>query len=113
MEAVGSAATTAGTIHLVLAGASSLLTVGTAVLYSFAFRREIAFRRLSAYSSATALLLILTAPAAVASIGSDVMGLFERVTIGVFLVWVVVVSIHSLAQAQGIGGPGGGRYVAR
>jgi len=31
-----------------------------------------------------AALLTLTAPAAVASIGTDVMGLFERVTIGVY-----------------------------
>lgn len=102
MDAVGSTATTAGTIHLVLAGVSSLLTVATAVLYGFAFRRVEAFRGLSTSSFVTAALLVLTAPAAVLSIGTDVMGLFERVTIGVYLAWVVVVSVSSLFAARGL-----------
>jgi hypothetical protein len=100
MDAVGTAATTAGTMHLVLAGVSSLLTVGTAIIYGFTFRQEATFRRLSTYSFATALLLVLTASAAVASVGTDVMGLFERITIGVFMLWVVVVSAYSLLAAR-------------
>jgi hypothetical membrane protein len=100
MDSVGADATTAGTIHLVLAGVSSLLTLATAVLYGFAFRRQATYRRLSTYSFVTALLLVLSAPAAVVSIGTDVMGLFERLTIGVFLAWVVVVSAFSLLAAR-------------
>jgi len=99
MDSVGSATTAAGSIHIVLASVSSLLTVATAILYGFAFRREPAFRGLSKYSFATAVLLFVSAPAAVASIGTDVMGLFERITIGAFMLWVVVVSAHSLIEA--------------
>lgn len=100
MDTVGTAATTAGTMHLVLAGVSPLLCVATAILYGFAFRREATFRGLSTYSFAAAVLLVLTAPAAVAGIDTDVMGLFERITIGVFMLWVVVVSAHSLLAAR-------------
>lgn len=100
MDSVGTAATTAGTIHLVLAGVSSIITLASAVLYGVAFRRDGAFRTLSTYSFATAGLLVLSAPAAVISIGTDVMGLFERLTIGVFLAWVVVVSWHVLLAAR-------------
>ena len=102
MDSVGSATTTAGSMHLVLASVSSLLTVATAVLYGVAFRREPAFRGLSTYSFATAGLLFLSAPMAVASIGTEVMGLFERITIGAFILWVVVVSAHSLIEARTI-----------
>jgi len=99
MDAVGTPATTAGTMHIVLASVSSLLTLAIAVLYGVAFRRAPLFRRLSTYSFATAVLLLLTAPAAVASIGTDVMGLFERITIGVFMVWLVVVAACCLVVA--------------
>lgn len=103
MDTVGTTATTAGSLHLVLAGVSSLLTVATAVLYGVAFRRQPVFRSLSPYSSVTAALLVLTAPLAVASIGTELMGLFERITIGVFMLWVVVVSAYSLLAARASG----------
>lgn len=57
-------------------------------------------RRLSRYSFATAALLVPTAPLAAGSSGTDVMGLFERMTIGVFLLWVVVVSGVCLLAAR-------------
>jgi len=100
MDPIRGMATTPGTVHIALAGLSSLLTLATAVLYGFAFRREVLYRRLSTYSFVTAALLVVSAPAAVISIGTDVMGLFERLTIGVFLAWVVVVSIHSLRAVR-------------
>lgn len=99
-DSVGAVATTAGTGHLVLAGVSSLLSLGTAMVYGFAFRREPAFRRLSGYSFVTAALLVMTAPLAVGTIGTDVMGLFERITIGVYLIWIVVVGVDALLAAR-------------
>jgi len=99
-DSVGAVATTQGTIHLVLAGVSSLLSLGTAILYGLAFRREPSFRRLSRYSFVTAALLVLTAPLAVGSIGTDLMGLYERLTIGVYMAWVVVVAVDALLAAR-------------
>jgi hypothetical membrane protein len=105
MDGVGTAETTAGQGHLVLAGVSSLLCLAIAILYGIAFRGVPALRRLSRYSFATAAGLVLTAPLAVGSIGTDVMGLFERVTIGVFLLWIVVVSAGCLLAARGTDAP--------
>jgi hypothetical protein len=50
------------------------------------------------YVGATLLGSVLDA--AVASINTDVMGLFERITIGVFMVWLTVVSAYSLMEAR-------------
>ena len=100
MDSVGAAETTAGTLHLVLAGVSSLLCLTIAVLYGFAFRGTSTLRGLWRYSFATAALLVLTAPLAVGSIGTDLVGLFERIAIGVFLAWVVVVSAVCLRAAR-------------
>jgi hypothetical membrane protein len=101
MDSIGDTPSTAGAGHLVLAGVSSLLCLAIAILYGIAFRGVPALRRLSRYSFATAAGLVLTAPLAVGSIGTDVMGLFERITIGVFMLWIVVVSAGCLLAARG------------
>lgn len=99
-DSLGAVATTAGAVHIVLAASSSILSLATVILYGVAFRREPAFRRLSRYSFATAALLVLSAPVAVGTIGTNLIGLFERITIGIYLLWVVVVSIDSLRAVQ-------------
>lgn len=101
-DSVGTAETTEGMIHLVLAGVSSVLCLAIAILYGMAFRGVPAVRRLSRYSFATAAGLVLTAPLAAGSIGTAFMGLFERITIGVFMLWVVVVSSACLGVARGL-----------
>jgi hypothetical membrane protein len=102
MDSDGSAQTTVGMIHLVLVGVSSVLCLTIAILYGVAFRGVPTLRRLSRYSFATAAGLVLTAPLAAGSIGTDLMGLFERITIGVFMLWVVVVSVACFLAAHGI-----------
>jgi hypothetical protein len=44
----------------------------------------------------------ISAPLAVGTIGTDVMGLFERVTIGVYMVWILLVGIDALLVARAV-----------
>jgi hypothetical protein len=55
---------------------------------------------LSLFSFVIGVAIIITAPFAAGSAarGSVLQRLFERVTIGVFMLWVVVVSIYGLAH---------------
>ena len=47
-----------------------------------------------------AALLVASGPVAAVNVGGPMMGLFERITIGSFLVWVCVVSAGSLTSHQ-------------
>lgn len=110
-DSVGAPATAQGSFHLVLAGLSSVLTLAAAVLYGFAFRRDATWKKLSTLCFVAAGAVLVTAPGAAFSIGSAYMGLFERITIGCFLAWVVLVSIYSVAQAGQIEGYPKTKYV--
>jgi hypothetical protein len=85
--------TTAGTIHLVLAGISSLSIVVGAVAFGFAFRASTTWRPLARFSFAVAIGFGILGPlAAIATAaGSELAGLAERGPIGLFIVWLVAV----------------------
>jgi len=97
-DSTGTPATAAGTGHAVLAGVSAVLTVICAVVYGVAFRRTAGWPRLSIASFGVAAFLVVIRPVTAASIGKPWMGLFERLTIGAFLAWVVVVSVAVLRR---------------
>jgi hypothetical protein len=101
-DAGGTPVSIAGTGHLILAGVSSVLTLAATVLCGVAFRREASWMPLSKFCFAAAGALVLSAPAAALSTGGAYMGLFERITIGVFMTWVVVVSAYALRRAARI-----------
>ena len=103
MDSVESIATAAGGLHAILAGVSSLLCLALAILYGNAFQFVPALRSLSRFSFVTAVLLVLAAPLAIGSIGTNVMGLFERITIGVFELWVAVVAFACVLAARSMG----------
>lgn len=97
-DAPGSPLTGPGTMHLVLAGVSSLVTVACAVLYWRGFRTDPVWRPMSRVSLAAAIVILASAPGAVVTVGGPVQGLFERVTIGAFMVWIIVLSAHALRR---------------
>jgi hypothetical protein len=91
-DPIGSAMTTAGTLHIVFAGVASLLTVcAVALAAAWLFRRR-AMRPLAWYSIATLGLVIGFGPmtAVATASNSPLMGLLERVTIFAFIVWMTV-----------------------
>ena len=92
-DSTGSPATARGAVHIVLAGISALLCVVTALIYGVAFRRMGLSRRTWVPAFAVAAFLLLVGPAAAASVGGPLMGLFERCTIGGYLTWVAVTCV--------------------
>jgi hypothetical protein len=89
----GSPATARGATHIALAGLSSLLTIACTVLYGIALRHMPGWRPISRASFVATALIVVTGPVTALSVGSPRMGLFERITIGCFIGWVLVVSV--------------------
>jgi hypothetical protein len=102
-EDLGGVPTTiAGTGHLVFAGLSSVSILVAAFVYGVAFRRSSTWRRLSTFSLAVGLGFVVLGPLAAFATAqmSDLAGLAERGPIGLFLVWLLVVGIYSLAVSS-------------
>jgi hypothetical protein len=114
-DPIGSAMTTAGTLHIVFAGVASLLTVCAVVLVAAWLFKHHAMRPLAWYSVATLGLVIGFGPmtAVATASNSPVMGLLERVTIFAFIVWMTVTAVV-LSRAVGSAGlPAHGRRAAQ
>jgi hypothetical protein len=96
----GAPHTLSGVGHEVLAGISSLLTIVTAVLYGFAFRRDPGWRKLSPVSFVATAALLISGPLAAINVSTPYAGLFERITIGAFMAWVAVVSAYAAGKLR-------------
>lgn len=90
--------TTAGTLHLWLAGVSALTTVVVCVLCGVGLRHLEGWRAVSTLSYAVAAAILVSGGIAAALVASTSMGLFERVPIGLFLAWIVAVALHRLLK---------------
>lgn len=110
MDARDSAATTAGNIHLILAGFSSLTSILTLVFAGLGLRREPGLEGLGRWSYYAAAFVFLTGAVAGLSAAShwSLMGLLERFTIGGFIAWTLGASLvlirHESASAPAISG---------
>lgn len=95
MDARGSEITSQGIMHLVIAGLMSLLTVLTLMLAGIGFSKVKGFAGYSVYSTLSAFIVFITGGIAAlsAATGSLFMGVYERFTIGTFLLWVLIISI--------------------
>jgi hypothetical membrane protein len=96
MDPRGTEATLPGTIHLILAGVLSLLTILTILFTGFGFKDFPLLANLKLYSLITAIVVVASGGMAAfgASTESAYMGLFERITIGAFLQWIFVVALR-------------------
>ena len=90
----GAPATLAGTIHLILAGITSPLTILAVFLAGFSFRKERKNKPFAWYSYLSVLVILISGGMTAASIANNSLygGLLERITIFTFLVWVMVFS---------------------
>jgi hypothetical protein len=97
----GSEPTFGGQMHATLAGALSVGTILTVYFFARSLRRDGGWRRLAGYSFLT--LFVILVSGAFAGFakwrGSQVVGLWERVTVGAFLLWILVVAL-SLAMTR-------------
>ena len=99
-DSYGYPATTAGTIHIVLAAVASLLIILALVAAGRAFRGDPGWARLAGVSTLTAVVMVLTGAVAAVATAADrpYMGLAERLPIGTFLVWLAVVAWAGLRR---------------
>jgi hypothetical protein len=95
-DTMGTPATSAGAVHIALAGLSALITVVATVLYGLALRRDPAAGRLARFSFACTAAILATGPGAAVLAGTPWMGLAERLPIGTFLVWLAGCSAWAL-----------------
>jgi hypothetical membrane protein len=92
MDPVGAPASVPGIIHIILAALASLATMGAILLSALAWRKRPDGGGPSAFSAACLVIVFCSGiPAGFAAANNwPTMGLFERITIGTFLVWMLV-----------------------
>jgi hypothetical membrane protein len=90
----GTPATLFGTLHIALSGVTATLTIISVIIIGLSFKDYIGMKSFSWYSYLTAILIFLSGGAGAASIAvnSQFGGLFERITIFLFMAWVLVFS---------------------
>jgi len=98
----GTPATISGTIHLALAGISSILTILAVLLIGFSFRKNIKNKAFVWYSYLSVLLILISGGITAASISnnSPYGGLFERITIFTFLIWIFIYSYFLITKIE-------------
>jgi hypothetical membrane protein len=96
----GTAATMAGTLHIVIAGIISALTIISIFLVGLSLRKYSEMKLFSAYSLLSGILVFVSGGIAAVSVANNSAygGLFERITIFTFMIWVIVLSIIILRR---------------
>ena len=101
MNPRGAPATTAGILHLILAGALSLGTIVSIAFFTFGSKDHGPYW---IYCLATGVLVLVSGAvaAATAATASPYLGLAERTTIGLFLQWLAVFSVRLVREDLGM-----------
>jgi hypothetical protein len=100
MDAIGGPSTYAGTLHIWLAAVASIATMLTLLAVGLPLRNNRDWSRLAGYSLVSFVVILFSgAFAALAAVRvSAVAGLWERVTIGTFELWMLVAALTFLAK---------------
>jgi hypothetical membrane protein len=90
----GALATLNGTLHIILSGITAALTIISIIIVGMSFRKYSNMKLFSWYSYVTSILIFLSGGAGAASFAnnSPIGGLFERITIFLFMIWVIILS---------------------
>jgi hypothetical protein len=101
MDPIGAPATAPGVMHLVLAG---LLSLGSAGAVGLGWRGELRRGDRRAASFAAVALAVLLAAAGFAALaatqGLPLMGIYQRLTIGAYLVWIFRTAMIEVRRAR-------------
>ena len=102
MDPLGAEATFAGTMHNVLGGIVAMATIVMPLLMGLGARRLEGFKRYAVYSFISSAIIFVSGLTGVilSSQGFLVFGLFERVTIGTYEVWIFVTAMKLLTTQQ-------------
>jgi hypothetical membrane protein len=90
----GSPATLHGTLHILLSGLTAALTIISVVLVGISFKKYSNIKGFSWYSYITATLIFISGGIGAVSLANNGAygGLFERITIFLFMIWVISLS---------------------
>ena len=90
----GTSATLYGTLHIVLSGITAVLTIISILLVGMSFKNNAKMKLFTSYSYTTPALIFISGGAGAASLANNggYGGLFERITIFLFMVWVITLS---------------------
>jgi hypothetical protein len=96
----GTAFTTSGTIHIILAGIISPLTILAIFLFGLSLRKYNEMKLFSSYSFLSGVIVLVSGGIAAVSVANNSLygGLFERITIFTFMVWVIILSVLILRK---------------
>ena len=99
MDPLGAEATFAGTMHNVLGGVVALATIVMPLLMGLGTRRLDGFKRYATYSFISSAIIFVSGLTGVilAGQGIQLFGLFERITIGSYEVWIFVTAMRLLS----------------
>lgn len=98
MDPLGAEATFAGTMHNILGGVVALATIIMPLLMGLGVRRLDDFNRYAVYSFISSAVIFISGLTGVilAGQGIHLFGLFERITIGSYEVWIFVTALRLL-----------------
>ena len=90
----GSPATLHGTLHILLSGLTAALTIISVVLVGISFKKYSNIKGFSWYSYITAALIFISGGIGAVSLANNGAygGLFDRITIFLFMIWVISLS---------------------
>ncbi len=96
----GAASTVGGTLHIILAGIISPLTIISIFLMGLSFRKYSELKLFVTYSYLSGVIVLVSGGIAAVSIANNSIygGLFERVTIFTFMIWVIILSYLILGK---------------
>jgi hypothetical protein len=89
-DRAGQPLTGVGSAHIAVAGVAAMLTVATTFVMALGFRRVDALRPLARGSIAAGVAIVFAGPISAVAVASasPYAGIAERITIGLFLLWV-------------------------
>ncbi len=98
MDPLGAEATFAGTMHNILGGVVALATIIMPLLMGLGVRRLNGFNRYAVYSFISSAIIFVSGLTGVvlAGQGIQLFGLFERITIGSYEMWIAVTALRLL-----------------
>ena len=99
-DPMGSPITTAGGVHIALAGLSAMSLVVSLLMFARAWRQDATWMPLCRFSVLTAIAILVTGGIGAALVTSPVFGLLERLTQLSFLSWFAGVGVLGLRRAK-------------
>ena len=95
----GTSITFVGIMHIVLISIISLLSISANLLFWTTYKKS-NFRLMAKISLVAGIAFLVAGPIAATNVTSPYAGLFERITIGIFLLWIVTISCFQIWKSN-------------